>query len=239
MKARPSIVILTLAALISCLAFVNLALSAEGYPHREKYSDIAIISTEDLKEKYDDVVIIDVRSQVEFDVVRIKKAIHIPISSRNFEKMLNEQQFSREESKKSIVFYCNGHSCEKSYQAAQKSNNSGFNNVLCYDGGIFDWIEAYPELSLLMGKTISSRNKVIPSSEHQARVISLQEFQAKAGNSDVIVIDIRDSFQRKYMPAPDIKGIINAPIDNLAKLIESRKHAHSALRADFKTSPLD
>ena len=75
-------------AIVFCLIIVNSAFSDEGYPHREKYPDIKVISTEDLEKQYNDVLIVDVRSDMEFDVVRIKKAVHIPISSRNFESNL-------------------------------------------------------------------------------------------------------------------------------------------------------
>ena len=227
MQTRLATATLILIEIVFCLITLNSAWSDEGYPYRGKYPDIEVIATEDLKQQYKDALIIDVRSKMEFDVIRIKKAIHMPISSRNFERDLTKKRLHKE--KRSIVFYCNGHSCEKSYQATQKAKKAGLNNILCYDSGIFDWIEAYPQLSLLMGKNPSATNQIIPESEHQKRLISLQEFQTKADNSDVIVIDVRDSFQRNNHPAPNIKNVTNAPMDNLVKLIKLKKYQDKEL----------
>ncbi len=175
--------------IMACLIIVNITLSQERYPHREKYPNIELISTEDLKKRYHDVMIIDVRSKMEFDVVRIKKAIHIPIGRVDFERQLGKQKSRDDE--RTLVFYCNGYSCEKSYKATQKAQELGLQNVLCYDSGIMDWNQAYPNLSTLMGRPLSAYNQMIPATEYQSRLAPLQEFQNKAGNLDVIVIDVR------------------------------------------------
>ncbi len=207
--------------IILCLIVVDLVFSQEGYPHREKYPNIKFISTEDLKNRYHDVAIVDVRSKMEFDVVRIKKAIHIPVGTAAFERQL--ARYRERENKRSIVFYCNGHSCEKSYKATQKAQQLGFNPVLCYDSGIFDWSQAYPNLSTLMGRPLSAFNQMIPESEYQLRLASLEAFRAKAASSDAIVIDVRNHSQRIHMPGPDIVGIKTAPLDDLLKFVRQRK----------------
>ncbi len=80
-----------------------------------------------------------------------------------------------------------------------------------------------------MGRKPSDTNREIPKSEHQERLISLQEFQTKAGASDTLVIDIRDSFQRRDASVPNIENIVNAPIDDLVKLIKSKKYQDKEL----------
>ena len=80
-----------------------------------------------------------------------------------------------------------------------------------------------------MGARPSPRNKIIPKSEHQEHLMSLEEFQAQAAKDDVVVIDVRDPFQRANVPGPNIAGTINAPIDNLVKLIKSKKYQDKEL----------
>ncbi len=196
------------------LMMVNLAFSQDDYPHREKYPDVEFISTEDLKKRYHDVMIV-------FDAVRIKKAIHIAIGDTDFTRQL--EKYRDRENEYTLVFYCYGHSCEKSYKATPKAQKLGLQNILCYDSGIMDWSQAYPHLSTLMGRPLSAFNKMISKSEYQSRLASLEEFRSKATDADVIVIDIRSHSQRMNTPSPALEGIRTAPLDDFLKLVTLRK----------------
>ena len=61
------------AALLSCMLLASLASASEGYPYRSDFSDTQYITTEDLNASFDDFLIVDVRSTMEFDVLSVRK----------------------------------------------------------------------------------------------------------------------------------------------------------------------
>ena len=126
----------TLIALITYLStFSTFALSAdEGFPGREKYPDVSYIELADLfnRKARNEIVIVDARSNYEFETLRIKGAVNIPVASKNFEI---EVQKLRKKTDKPIVFYCNGHRCMKSYIAAKKCMDVDIKDVIAFDAG--------------------------------------------------------------------------------------------------------
>jgi rhodanese-related sulfurtransferase len=119
-----------------------------------------------------------------------------------------------------MVFYCNGHSCAKSYQAAQLALSLGFSQVFAYDGGIFDWIIAAPDRATLMGETPARRERVLSAKALDRRLLSFEEFERQAGEPNTLVIDIRDPFQRDVVPR--LSSIRAIPLDPLLDLVTSR-----------------
>ena len=101
--------------LVSSLCF------AEEFPYRKDYPGVPIIELKDLKAGYDEgsIVIVDVRSTLEFDTIHPKGASHVSLSNAGFEQ--NLQAFSEQNPGKKIAVYCNGITCLKSYNAAQKA----------------------------------------------------------------------------------------------------------------------
>ena len=70
-----------LSAFLALTILLPLTTTADDkFPLRAKYSDIPLISTEELAAAYDSIAIIDVRSTFEFDVIHVGKAKHISIS---------------------------------------------------------------------------------------------------------------------------------------------------------------
>ncbi len=206
-------------ALLIILILTSFSVStkaADDFPYRKDYPEVKVIETEELLNQYDDVIIVDVRSKFEFDVVHIEKAKHVPVASKSFEKDL-EGVRSKDGAKK-LVFYCNGHTCKKSYKSTKKAMGAGFDNVYAYDAGIFDWITANPDKGVLLGKSPVDTSKIIPKSDLKAKMLTLAEFKSKGEGSGAIVIDVREPFQRKQ--TPEIKGIKNIPLDRLLGLLE-------------------
>ena len=136
--------------LVTLLATIaNSAWSAEeGFPGRKKYPDIPYIEITDLynKKNRGEVVIVDARSNYEFETLRIKGAVNIPVANKTLEEEIRKL---RGKTNKSIVFYCNGHRCMKSYIAVKRARNASIENVLAFDAGIFDWTKKYPKESVL------------------------------------------------------------------------------------------
>jgi len=181
-----------------------------GFPYREKYSNVAIVTTEQLRKLYDDSIIVDARSNFEFNVVHINKAVNIPLSSENFLTKL--ESLRDKNSSRSIVFYCNGHTCTKSYKAAQMAAEAGFANVYAYDSGIFDWLRDNRDYTRLLDITPAPFYKLVSIEYFKSRLLSLERFQKKSTEMDTVVIDIRDDLQKATKLA---MPTIELPLDQL------------------------
>ena len=120
-----------------------------GFPGRAKYSDIKVIEKADLLDRFDKVVVVDARSRLEFETLRIRGAVNVPVAAKSFEKEIQALAASTD---KPIVFYCNGRTCMKSYLAARKAAAVGLTKVRAYDAGMFEWAQAYPEYAELLGQ---------------------------------------------------------------------------------------
>ncbi len=164
---------------------------ADGFPGRTTYPRVKVLETEQLNQQYDNVEIIDVRSTLEFQTLHINKAKNIPLNNRSFLKQVKALQSSGQP----IVFYCNGHTCYKSYKAAKKARKSGIKNVFAYDAGVFDWARAYPDKATLLGQTPLDPDKLISKDEFKKYLLEPAEFNAKVTDSSLI-LDIREPTQR-------------------------------------------
>lgn len=175
------------------LLLASNAVANEDFPGRKQYSNVAYITLDDLYKKLHEVIIVDTRSNYEFNTLHIKDAINIPISRFDFSKRI---QKLHQEIKKPIVFYCNGHNCLKSYEAVYKAKYyAKVNNSYAYDGGIDEWANNYPELSVLLGQYPADHNKLIPSKEFQKHLLKPADFLEKT-KDNCIVVDVRDGPQR-------------------------------------------
>ncbi|MBU1087561.1 MAG: hypothetical protein KKD05_08630 [Candidatus Omnitrophica bacterium] len=208
-----------LAVIVMCLcALFPLKVQAEeGYPVREKYSNVPFITTEEFFAEYDSIIIVDVRSKFEYDVIHVTKAPNIILSKKTFLEDLASVR--AKDSTVKMAFYCNGHTCEKSYEAAQQAIEAGFKNVYTYDAGIFDWTNAHPELSTLMGQTPVDTEKLISKENFNKRFMDYEEIKEKASDINNVIIDIRDPFQREKIP--NIPGLRNIPLDRMLILLQT------------------
>lgn len=171
------------------------AFAAEDFPGRVKYPKIPYIELGDLHKQFKDVVIVDARSKLEFDTLRITGALNIPVASKTFEEDIAKL---RSTTKKPIVFYCNGHTCMKSYIAVKKSLAANISDVLAFDAGIFAWTKAHPDAAILLGNSPVNLAHLIPKDQFKKRLLSPDAFseQATAAGKKLMVIDVRDKFQR-------------------------------------------
>lgn len=181
--------------LATCLLAATSTNAAEGFPGREKYPKIPYIELEDLYKKLNDVIVIDARSKLEFETLRIKGARNIPVASESFERNVAAV---RAESNKPIVFYCNGHKCMKSYIATKKALEYNIKNVFAYDAGIFDWTKAHPKQAVLLGSNPVNPAHLIPKDKFKSRLLDPDDFSDRATTPGrkITIIDVRDKFQR-------------------------------------------
>lgn len=168
------------------------AKASAAFPLRSKYIDVAILETVELEKRFGEVVVVDVRTQYEFDTLRIKGAVLAPVTDRNF---VDQVRKLRESTPKQIVFYCNGKTCHKSYDAVLYAMNARIPNVICYDAGIDDWSRAHPEKTELLGKSPIKVEDLITKDKFQAHLLDPKAFEAKT-EKNAIILDVRDRAQR-------------------------------------------
>lgn len=191
----------------------------ENYPYRGAFPDVNVLSTAQLREKYDDVLIIDVRSKFEFDVIHIASAVNVPLSEEEF--LANLERVRAKDASQPLVFYCNGHSCSKSYEAVRKAASGGFQNLFAYDGGISQWMGEQSERTTLLGETPVPLRRLISEDYFQGRLITLDAFRRKAQAENTVVIDVRDAIQQgtaMSMPA------VHVPLDEFMAKIDSGEY---------------
>lgn len=179
--------------IISTTVFAN---AKEGFPGRAEFPEIPIYKKAQLMADYDNVVIVDARSSLEFETLRVKGALNIPVASKKFGEMVKAL---RKKSKKRIVFYCNGRTCYKSYKATKAAIKNGLKDVYAFDAGIFEWAKAYPKFAVLLGSSPMDPKNIIPKEELKARFLSPKKFTETARaapRSKILVMDVRDMYQR-------------------------------------------
>lgn len=227
---------LVFAFLMVAGAFLFPAGAASGtekdeFPLRWRYPDVKTLSSEQFHEMYPQVLVVDARTKFEWGTMRVNGAVNVPVDevdtgkSRAFEKGI--LAVSKATTKSTIVFYCNGKTCPKSYEAARRAQRAGLVNVYAYDAGILDWAKAYPELTTLYDKTPIQASDLIDPAKLKAHTLQVAEFRAKA-NSDpcgCIILDIRDFDQRDALLFPmredhvdlDNKPALDAVIERAKK----------------------
>ena len=207
------------------ILFSAIAQADEGFPGRPKYPDVNIIELEELYKRRQKVAIVDVRSEYEYETLRIKGAINIPVASPGFSKDVRN---IRGVTNKDVVFYCNGHTCMKSYKAARKAKLAKIDRVFAFDAGIFDWAGKYPEEAVLLGEPLRDTSRLISKKDFKARLLSPREFAARVnsrhGKDRYLVLDVRDRFQRAAVGLFPFQEKW-APLDQKFKLGEYIDHA--------------
>lgn len=208
------------------LMFSGLSFGASNeFPLRKTYKDVRIYSTAQLVKNFKKSVVVDVRSKMEFDVIHINGAKNIPLGKKTF--IPNLKKLRAQTGNRSIVFYCNGKTCAKSYKAARAATKGGVKNVRAFDAGIFDWAQANPALSTLLGKTPVNKKELIPSSQFKKHQIPFDNFKELTKKANSMVIDIREPFQRKN--TPKLKGLRNIPMDRLIVLLHKNRFKNKSL----------
>lgn len=177
--------------LMSGLAHPLANAANEEYPYRMRYPDVSIMTTEELGKRFNEVLVIDVRSKYEFDTLHVKDAVNVPLTTGFGEKLVQ----LRAKNNKPFVFYCNGKTCHKSYDAVLLAEKARLDKVHAYDAGIFDWANAQPEKTVLLGRSPIVPANLIDEKSFKARLIEPKDFAARIGDKSV-VLDVRDRVQR-------------------------------------------
>ncbi|MFV2058589.1 MAG: rhodanese-like domain-containing protein [Thiohalomonadales bacterium] len=168
--------------------------STKEFPGRAIYPSVAIIDIQALFASLDRVTVVDVRSSYEYNTLRIKGAINIPLSSPRF---VAEMRKLRSKTEAAIVVYCNGKTCMKSYKAAVKSAKNNISEVISYDAGVMDWAKRYPKHAVLLGKSPIDPSRLISKKDFQKHLLTPDDYGDYMASSSALVLDVRDRFQRE------------------------------------------
>jgi len=201
------------------------------FPGRKLYAHVPYITIEQLHDAYDNSVIVDSRSPFEYETLRITSAVNIPLSLDNIKYKEKLLLLAEANPGKKIIFYCNGHTCMKSYKATYKAMAiAKLDNVYAFDAGIFDWTKAYPDKAVLLGQTPVDTSKLIPKSKLNERMLPAVEFIEKA-DDNTIILDVRSRNQREgfYVFSRFEESISMEDKVSLNKYIEQAKAENKAL----------
>jgi len=187
------------------------------FPLRSHFSSALIISHQELADNFQDMLIIDVRSAYEFQVLHIEGAINVPITNLGFIPTL---KVLRASDNRTIVFYCNGATCKKSYLANINAQQHDIDNIYTFDLGILAWAKRYPERSTFFDETPLVVNKLISHEKFAAHSLSPKEFFKKI-TKNTLVIDIREPFQRN-IKILEQKSIL-APLKDFHRVLAARQ----------------
>lgn len=114
------------------LAAISGCISTTKPPEKAQYTDVSVQQAREMIDS-GDVLILDVRTQEEYNAGHIKNSTLIPVQV--LDKRLNE--LPRD---KKILVYCRSGS--RSAQASQILVNNGFKEIYNMKGGITDWTNA-------------------------------------------------------------------------------------------------
>jgi len=203
-----------------CTSVIGKVNEKNKFPGRIKYPDVTTYELTELYEQKDEVVLVDVRSSYEFETLRAKGAINLPVSSKSF---VDDLRKLRASTSKPIVFYCNGRTCYKSYKAVRKANYHKVDNCYSFDSGIFDWAKKYPGEAILLGRNPVDVNDLISKASFKKKLIAPDKFGESVGPK-TIVLDVRDRFQREgisFFPGQERR----VPLDKKKMLVKYFKKA--------------
>ncbi|MFV1997137.1 MAG: rhodanese-like domain-containing protein [Acidiferrobacterales bacterium] len=186
--------LISYSALVLALLITTTSMAAkDNFPGRKLFPDVQPISLEELNQNFKNVIVVDARTRYEYDTIRIVGSYSALVSKSDFEDKIRNL---RERSDKPIVFYCNGHTCFKSYKAARRAQEAGIKNVLVFDAGIFHWARTYPDKAVLLGQSPVRVSDLISKKDFKKRLLSSEEFQRRTSRPDVLVLDVRSRLQR-------------------------------------------
>ena len=226
-------ILLCAALLLPAIAQAALPVNKK-FPLRWEYPGVHTLSTAQLYKEFPDVTIVDARTHLEWEILHIKGAIVDSVDGGLFGRRFRETlEVLRRETKKPIVFYCNGHRCPKSYIAAQHAMEDGFKHVYAYDSGIHDWTKAHPDLAVMFGKSPVTPAMWIPRAQFRKHELSPAVFAGivRKKHCGCLVLDIRDLAQRDTLIFPGKAH--EARMDNTAKIDGLIRKAHQEHKTLF------
>lgn len=93
----------------------------------------------ELREKKDNLTVVNVLPEEQFRHRHIPQSDNIPISEAGFADKVAEKAGGRDQP---VVVYCANEECDASEKAAKRLDQAGFAEVYDFTGGMDAWLEA-------------------------------------------------------------------------------------------------
>lgn len=204
-------------ASLNNIVLSNIALSDDKFPLRKSFPTLKTIETAELTKIYDTAHIVDVRATFEYDVLHMTRAKNIPVTNMAFFDGIAKVRPKQDATP--MVFYCNGITCPKSYEACDIASKAGFANIFVYDSGIFEWAKTHPDKAQFFGQAPADASKFISKAKFEEKMKSWDAF--KAGAPEAFFVDIREPKEKAGASVPeDLKDVRSIPFDNLIKSLQ-------------------
>lgn len=164
-------------------------------------------------------LMIDVRSQMEWEIMRIPGGRNLPAGSIREGDLLD---LRAPNSKPIMCFYANGAAGEVlASQAAAAAAKLGFKHVVWLEGGVQRWSDRFPSRTLFLDKPLDhpSVESLRMSRERFAEAVKTPAvFLEAAGSGQVQVLDVRQPHQRVKKGLLPGRPILLTPDDFLWSL---------------------
>ena len=94
-------------------------------------------------EERDDLLVVNVLSQEDFERAHIPGSRNIPVDTENFAEKVEELAGGKNYP---VVVHCADEECQASPKAAKMLDEAGFEQVYDYEGGIKEWLKTDHEV---------------------------------------------------------------------------------------------
>lgn len=196
-----SILILSLGFIAGCSSKNKVNNTIQQSEETKGYENIDGKQTEKLLNSDKDVLIIDVRSEYEYEKGHLLNAINLPYDDDDFKSELNEIIDYKD---KTVLVYCR--SGNRSEKAAVKLVDNGFKNVKNVTDGVDEYDYKLVKVDNITGR---EAEKMINDDKH---------------DKDLIILDVREpkDFNNGYL-----LNAINIPIENIDKRMDELRNYKS------------
>lgn len=196
-----SILILSLGFIAGCSSKNKVNNTIQQSEETKGYENIDGKQTEKLLNSDKDVLIIDVRSEYEYEKGHLLNAINLPYDDDDFKSELNEIIDYKD---KIILVYCR--SGNRSEKAAVKLVDNGFKNVKNVTDGVDEYDYKLVKVDNITGR---EAEKMINDDKH---------------DKDLIILDVREP---KDFNNGHLLNAINIPIEDIDKRMDELRNYKS------------
>lgn len=196
-----SILILSLGFIAGCSSKNKVSNTIQQSEETKGYENIDGKQTEKLLNSDKDVLIIDVRSEYEYEKGHLLNAINLPYDDDDFKSELNEIIDYKD---KTVLVYCR--SGNRSEKAAVKLVDNGFKNVKNVTDGVDEYDYKLVKVDNITGR---EAEKMINDDKH---------------DKDLIILDVREP---KDFNNGHLLNVINIPIEDIDKRMDELRNYKS------------
>lgn len=196
-----SILILSLGFIAGCSSKNKVSNTIQQSEETKGYENIDGKQTEKLLNSDKDVLIIDVRSEYEYEKGHLLNAINLPYDDDDFKSELNEIIDYKD---KIVLVYCR--SGNRSEKAAVKLVDNGFKNVKNVTDGVDEYDYKLVKVDNITGR---EAEKMINDDKH---------------DKDLIILDVREP---KDFNNGHLLNAINIPIEDIDKRMDELRNYKS------------